>query len=188
MALGKYSAFGTVDSVETRPRRMQASLFARSEPPPPPKGVNTIQEGSFLTLHYRLAGPDGSELLSTFGAKPATMTLGQGQLASAFEQRLLGLSEGSHQHFELPPGEAFGPRNPALLQRVSVGMLRGLGQPDAGEGGYAVGEVLQFPTPDGLGHYAGVVRAVAADSVLFDFNHPLAGQPVGFEVHVIGVM
>ena len=167
---------------------MQSSLFARSEPPPPPKGVNTIQEGSFLTLHYRLAGPDGAELLSTFGAKPATMTLGQGQLAPAFEQRLLGLCEGSHQRFELPPGEAFGPRNPELLQRVSVTMLQDLGQPGVREGGYAVGEVLQFPTPDGAAQYAGVVRAVGTDSVLFDFNHPLAGQPVGFEVHVIGVM
>ena len=167
---------------------MQTSLFARSEPPSPPKGVNTIQEGSFLTLHYRLAGPDGAELLSTFGAKPATLTLGQGQLATAFEQRLLGLGEGSHQRFELLPGEAFGPRNPELVQRVSAAMLRGLGRPDVGEGGYAVGEVLQFPTPDGAGQYAGVVREIATDSVLFDFNHPLAGQPVGFEVQVIGVM
>ena len=164
---------------------MQTSLFARSEPPSPPKGVNTIQEGSFLTLHYRLAGPDGAELVSTFGAKPATVTLGQGQWAPAFEQRLLGLGEGSHLRFELPPGEAFGPRNPELVQRVSAAMLRGLGQT---EGSCAVGEVLQFPTPDGSGQYAGVVREVAADSVLFDFNHPLAGQPVGFEVQVIGVM
>ncbi len=147
--------------------------------------MNTIQEGSFLTLHYRLAGPDGAELLSTFGARPATLTLGQGQLAPAFEQCLLGLGEGSRRRFELPAGQAFGPRNPELVQRVSAAMLRGLGQADTG---YAVGEVLQFPTPDGTGQYAGVVREVAADSVLFDFNHPLAGQPVGFEVQVIGVM
>jgi FKBP-type peptidyl-prolyl cis-trans isomerase SlpA len=57
---------------------------------------------------------------------------------------------------------------------------------------YQVGDVVQFPTPDGLGSYAGAVLQVGsaerADSVRFDFNHPLAGQPVTFEVHVIGVL
>ena len=51
------------------------------------------------------------------------------------------------------------------------------------------GDVVQFPTPDGTGSYAGAVQQVRDDgAVLFDFNHPLAGQPVRFEVHVIGVL
>jgi FKBP-type peptidyl-prolyl cis-trans isomerase SlpA len=57
---------------------------------------------------------------------------------------------------------------------------------------YHVGDVVQFPTPDGLGSYAGAVQQVGhegqPDAVLFDFNHPLAGQPVTFEVHLIGVL
>ena len=48
--------------------------------------------------------------------------------------------------------------------------------------------MVQFPTPDGEGRYAGVVREVGADWLLFDFNHPLAGQPVRFEVQVLGVL
>jgi FKBP-type peptidyl-prolyl cis-trans isomerase SlpA len=51
-----------------------------------------------------------------------------------------------------------------------------------------VGDVVRFPTPDGAGAYAGVVREVGADWLLFDFNHPLAGQAVRFDVHVIGVL
>ena len=47
---------------------------------------------------------------------------------------------------------------------------------------------MQFPTPDGGGQYAGVLREVGDGWLLFDFNHPLAGQPLGFEVHVIGVL
>ena len=43
-------------------------------------------------------------------------------------------------------------------------------------------------TSDGQGAYAGVVREVGDESLLFDFNHPLAGQPVTFEVHLIGVL
>jgi FKBP-type peptidyl-prolyl cis-trans isomerase SlpA len=52
-----------------------------------------------------------------------------------------------------------------------------------------VGDVVQFPTPDGLGQYAGAVQQVRGDgAVQFDFNHPLAGQAVVFEVQVIGVL
>jgi FKBP-type peptidyl-prolyl cis-trans isomerase SlpA len=53
---------------------------------------------------------------------------------------------------------------------------------------YNEGDVVQFPTPDGAGSYAGVVRALEESRVLFDFNHPLAGQAVQFEVKIIGVL
>ncbi len=158
---------------------------ARASPTIPPISVITIQEGSFLTLHYRLAGPDGADVINTFADHPATLSLGTGQLAPAMEKRLLGLPEGSHQVFALAAGEAFGQRNPELLQRVKRRLLAELGDPDAV---YQAGDVVQFPTPDGVASYAGVVRETADDWLLFDFNHPLAGQPVTFEVQVIGVL
>jgi FKBP-type peptidyl-prolyl cis-trans isomerase SlpA len=148
----------------------------------------TIQPGSFLTLHYRLAGPDGADIVNTFNDKPATLSLGTGELAPAIEARLVGLEEGARTRIELAAGEAFGERNPELLQRVKLALLRELGDPDEV---YKVGDVVQFPTPDGRGAYAGVVREVGPaeeDWALFDFNHPLAGQPVTFEVQVIGVL
>jgi FKBP-type peptidyl-prolyl cis-trans isomerase SlpA len=147
--------------------------------------VNRIQPGSFLTLHYRLAGPDGADLVNTFGAQPATLSLGAGQLAPAIEQHLLGMEEGARQSFDLPAGAAFGAHNPDMLQRVKLSLLHELGDPDAR---YSVGDVVQFPTPDGQGAYAGLVREVGEGWLLFDFNHPLAGQPVRFEVHVLGVL
>lgn len=147
--------------------------------------MNPVRPGSFLTLHYRLAGPDGADIINTFADKPATLSLGTGELAPAVESRLLGLAEGTRTSFALAPGEAFGPRNPELVQRVRRDLLDELGDPDEK---YHVGDVVQFPTPDGQGGYAGVVREVGEQSLLFDFNHPLAGQPVTFEVHVIGVL
>ena len=147
--------------------------------------MHSVQRGSFLTLHYRLAGPDGADIINTFADKPATLSLGTGELAPAMEARLLGLNEGVRTSFELAPGEAFGERNPDLLQRVKRGLLDELGDPDET---YRVGDVVQFPTPDGQGAYAGVVRELGDDWLLFDFNHPLAGQPVTFEVHLIGVL
>ena len=144
-----------------------------------------VQPGSFLTLHYRLCGPDGADLINTFVDKPATLSMGTGELAPAMEARLLGLPEGARQSFELAPGEAFGERNPELLQRVKRTLLDELGDPDEH---YQVGDVVQFPTPDGQGNYAGVLREIDGDVLVFDFNHPLAGRPVTFEVQLIGVL
>ncbi len=152
--------------------------------------VTLVQPGSFLTLHYRLAGPGGDDVVNTFNDKPATLSLGTGQLAPAIEERLIGLAEGARTAFDLPAGAAFGQRSAEMLQRVKLSLLRELGDPDAD---YSVGDVVEFPTPDGQGTYAGVVRAVddtpgGPDWLLFDFNHPLAGQPVRFEVQVLGVL
>ncbi|MBV7458064.1 FKBP-type peptidyl-prolyl cis-trans isomerase [Acidovorax sp. sif1233] len=145
----------------------------------------TVQPGSFLTLHYRLAGPAG-DVINTFSDKPATLSLGAGQLSPAVEQRLLGLPEGTRATFELAAGEAFGERNTEMQQWVARKLLNELGDPAER---YSVGDVVQFPTPDGQGSYAGAVVQVRDDgAVLFDFNHPLAGQPVTFEVQLIGVL
>jgi len=154
--------------------------------------AHRIQPGSFLTLHYRLAGP-GGDIINTFKDKPATLTLGTGELSPAVEKRLIGLEEGARATFEIPAGEAFGDRNPEMVQWVARRLLNEMGDPHEK---YQVGDVVQFPTPDGMASYAGSVQQVGkdgdgdgkADAVLFDFNHPLAGQPVTFEVQVIGVL
>ena len=142
-----------------------------------------VQPGSFLTLHYRLAGPAG-DLVNTFGGQPATLTLGTGELAPALEAALIGLEEGVHTTLQLPAG-AYGERNPAMQQWLSRQELRELGDPDEQ---YAVGDVVQFPTPDRKGQFGGVVLQLGEEAVLFDFNHPLAGQPVSLEVQLIGVL
>ena len=148
-------------------------------------GLPTVQQGSFLTLHYRLAGPAG-DVINTFDEKPATLSVGTGELSPALEQRLIGLAEGTRATFELAAGEAFGERNPDMQQWVARKLLSELGDPDEE---YAVGDVVEFPTPDGMGQYAGVVLQVSDDgAVRFDFNHPLAGVPVTFEVQLIGVL
>jgi FKBP-type peptidyl-prolyl cis-trans isomerase SlpA len=150
--------------------------------------VPQVQPGSFLTLHYRLAGPDGGDIVNTFNDKPATLSLGAGELAPAIESRLLGLEEGTRTTIALEPGEAFGPRSPDMVQKLKLAVLRELGDPHEQ---YSVGDVVQFPTPDGRGAFAGVLRELGPageDWAVFDFNHPLAGQPLTFEVQLIGVL
>ena len=143
-----------------------------------------VAEGAFLTLHYRLSSADGRDIVTTFDDNPATLQLGAGQLAPALEACLLGLAEGTRQTFDLPAGTTFGPRNPELLQRVSLATLRE--NSDADET-YAVGDLVDFNAPGG-GKFAGVLLEMGERDALFDFNHPLAGQPVKFEVQIIGVL
>ena len=148
--------------------------------------MSQVQDGSFLTLHYRMSDLQGRAYIDTFSGAPATLSLGSGQLSPAIEQRLIGLEEGTRTVIELAAGEAFGERQPEMLQWVARKLLDELGDPHER---YAPGDVVQFPTPDGQATYAGAVREVREDgAVLFDFNHPLAGQPVRFEVQLIGVL
>ena len=146
--------------------------------------MNRVQPGSFLTLHYRLSG-GGAAFVDTFGAQPATLSLGNGELAPAVEARLIGLAEGSEESFSLAAGEAFGERDAGLVQRVRRSLLEAHGDAD---GDYRVGDVVRFPTPDGQATFAGVVQEVGDDDVVFDFNHPLAGRPVTFDVKLVAVM
>ncbi|HEY8609199.1 MAG TPA: peptidylprolyl isomerase [Noviherbaspirillum sp.] len=139
---------------------------------------------AYLTLHYRLASKDGANIVSTFEEMPATLQLGMGQLAPFLEACLLGLPEGAHQTFDLAPEQAFGPRNPELVQRISRATLAENSQ--MGEE-YTVGDLVEFNAPSG-GRFAGVLRAIDSEGALFDFNHPLAGQPVKFEVKIIGIL
>ena len=152
---------------------------------PPRMPLPRVGPDSFLTLHYRLAGPDGADIINTFAARPATLSIGSGELVPAVEAHLIGLAEGAHRSFELGPGIAFGARNPELLQRVSRTLLDAHGDAD---GTYSIGDVVQFQLPGGQGVCAGVVRDADPASLLIDFNHPLAGQPVTFEVQLIGVL
>ena len=143
-----------------------------------------VTESSYLTLHYRLASGDGADIVTTFNDNPATLMMGQGQLAPFLEAKLVGLEEGVHRTFELAPGEGFGERNPELVQAVSRATLDENSAPDAD---YQIGDLVEFAAPKG-GRFAGVLRELREHDAIFDFNHPLAGQPLVFEVKLISVL
>ena len=135
---------------------------------------------SLLTLHYRLALADDTELVSTFGGKPATLQLGSGELAPVLERCLIDLPAGQRTVFLLEAEQAFGPHNPQLMQRFARDEL-----PDPGE--LREMALIEFKAPDGTA-YTGLVRELSATEALIDFNHPLAGKAIRFEVEVIGIL
>lgn len=146
--------------------------------------IPVVTPDAYLTLHYRLATLDGEDIISTFKESPATLQMGNGQLAPELERALLNLEEGSHTTQELAPEQAFGPRNPELIQRVSRATLK---ENSAFGEQYVIGDLVEFAAPSG-GRFAGILRAIDEDGALFDFNHPLAGQTVLFETKIIGIL
>lgn len=144
-----------------------------------------VRPGSHLTLHYRVSLADSqSDVVSTFGQRPATIQLGLGQLAEALELVLLGMTEGERRLFTLDASQAYGDRNPALLQRLSRQLLDRSSEAGAQ---YELGDLLEFPTADG-GRFAGVLKELDEGSALVDFNHPLAGHRINFEAEILGIL
>ncbi len=141
---------------------------------------DTVQPDSYIALHYRVANGDDVELVSTFGGGPATMLLGTGELAPPLEQCLIGITPGERHVFLLEPGQAFGAHNPNLVQRIGIGDLPPNITPE-------LHGMIEFASPAG-DKFTGVVRELNSETALVDFNHPLAGKSIRFEVEVMGIL
>lgn len=146
-----------------------------------------VRPDSYLTLHYRIelaSGPAaGSVFADTFTGKPATLQMGMGQWAPGLEEALLGRAEGERFTFEVPAAQAYGDRNPDLVQWVSREMLAA----EAAGANLTPGEIIEFTAPNGL-RYAGVLKQFDDGRALLDFNHPLAGIDLRVEVSLLGVL
>jgi FKBP-type peptidyl-prolyl cis-trans isomerase SlpA len=143
--------------------------------------IDRVRLDSLVTLHYRVATADDTEVVATFGSTPATLQLGSGELAPTLEACLEDLPVGERHVFLLEPQQAFGPHNPELVKRLSKSEL-----PKGGEGIEPL-TLVEFEAPNGA-KFAGLVRELDETSALVDFNHPLAGKSIRFEVEVIGIL
>lgn len=139
-----------------------------------------VTPNSLVTLHYRIASADNVDMVSTFAATPATLQLGSGELAPTLERCLDGLEVGAHRTFVLPAEQAFGARNPRMVSRVPRDALPPHVEP-------RLHDMIELPAADGS-KYAGQVLELDEVSALMDFNHPLAGKPIQFEVKIVGVL
>ncbi|MEB6661570.1 peptidylprolyl isomerase [Achromobacter ruhlandii] len=147
-----------------------------------------VRPDSYLTLNYRItlaSGPgEGSVFTDTFDGRPATLQMGSGQWAPGLEAALLGKAEGDRFSVTLEPADAYGERNPDLIQRVTRKMVAEHAGADAT---FEPGDLVEFAAPNG-GRYSGVLKEINEESALFDFNHPLAGVRLRVDVALLGVL
>jgi FKBP-type peptidyl-prolyl cis-trans isomerase SlpA len=137
-----------------------------------------LKIGDRVTLHYRLAC-GGEDIVNTFAAEPETFRLGQGDIDPRLEVLLIGLQAGDHRTYELDPGAAFGDH--------AADMVHTLPRGDFGaELALIPGHEVEFTLPNGQTLH-GIIRGVDTDAVRVDFNHPLAGLAVEFEVKILAI-
>ena len=153
-----------------------ADLIASSE-----GSKQKIQMGSRISLHFALLMPSGEEIDTTRRGKPAALTLGDGNLLPGFESALLGLSAGDDAQLIVPAEQAFGERVEANVRLLAKTLFADFTSEEPLEPGL----VVSFQAPDG--ELPGVVKAVYEDTVQVDFNHPLSGSDITFDVSILSV-
>lgn len=139
----------------------------------------SISEGTQVTLHFALRLENGEVVDSTFEKEPANFTVGDGNLLEGFEQALFGLTAGDKQTFWVGPEQGFGQANPNNIQHFSLSQFDKNIELEEGL-------VLSFADAQNT-ELPGVVVGFDAESVTVDFNHPLAGKGIEFEVEIIAV-
>ena len=136
-----------------------------------------IQAGTSVTLHFSLALENGHIVDSNFEGKPATFSVGDGNLLPGFESSLLGLEVGDEREFIIPPENAFGQHNTQNVQSVDRGNFD--------ESDLEIGSILSFQNGDG--ELPGVIIALEENLVMVDFNHPLSGKNIVFQVKIVEI-
>lgn len=143
--------------------------------------MSEVKENSIVSMHFDIRLKDGSIADTTRDAEgPAKIRLGAGGLTDALESNLVGLKVGEKKKIMLMPQEAFGEIEPDNI----ISMKRA--QFDQMEGDFEEGSIVMFDTPAGE-EQPGVIREISDSDVKVDFNHPLAGQVVLFDVEILGV-
>ncbi len=144
--------------------------------------TESVQSHSAVLVHFTLKLEDGSTAESTSASgKPALFRLGDGSgsRGDGLKEQLTGLKTGEKKSFTLAPEEAFGAVSPDLIQYFSRRDFMETGEPESGT-------IMLFSGMDGS-EMPGVIREIAGDSITVDFNHPLAGQSIQFEVEVLEI-
>ena len=138
----------------------------------------TIGPGRKVTMHFAIKLEDGQIIDSNFDKNPVEFEVGDGNIPEGFESALTGLKVGEHVELTIAPERGFGQHNPSNIQRMK--------RSDFKDMDLEPGLVVSFQEPGG--EIPGVVVEFDDKHVSVDFNHPLAGKTLTFEVKVLNVI
>lgn len=137
-----------------------------------------VHDGSKVTFDYTLTS-NGNIIDSTKGRTPLEIVQGKGEILPGLAKQLEGMTVGEEKTVVLPPDQAYGQVNPKAMQEVSKQSL-------PANTSFQVGMYLPLKSPDGRVFPVRVVE-VKKDSVVIDFNHPLAGKTLSFQVKIVSI-
>jgi FKBP-type peptidyl-prolyl cis-trans isomerase 2 len=142
------------------------------------KGTAVVADGKTVKVNYTLT-VDGKVVDSSKGREPLEFKAGAHQMIPGFEKGVMGMKAGEKKSFTVKPEEGYGQVNPKAFQEVPKKKLPADVKPKAGMTLYAQGKEGQ-PIPV-------TIKEVKKDVVVMDFNHPLAGKTLNFDVEVVEV-
>lgn len=145
----------------------------------PDNSLQRIGPGKTVSLHFSVCLADGQLLDSTRERpEPAVFTVGDGNLAPGFEKAIFGLKAGDRRSVLIPSADAFGDWQPGNVQTFERHRFI--------DTELAVGLIVSFADKS-KSELPGVVKELHDETVVVDFNHPLAGRDLLFEVDIISV-
>jgi len=138
----------------------------------------TVSNGKQVTLEYTLQLDDQSVVDTNVGGKPLKVTQGSHQIIQGVEKQIEGMAPGEKKKFSVAPTEGYGTVDPKAFQEIDKKMVPADAQ--------KVGMQLEGTTTEGQKVFPRI-SAVKNDTVVLDFNHPLAGKTLYFDVKVLDV-
>jgi FKBP-type peptidyl-prolyl cis-trans isomerase SlpA len=133
-----------------------------------------VSEGTRVVLNFSLSLEDGSEVDSNFAGDPVDFVIGDGSLLPGFERLLFGMSAGERHIYTVAPEHAFGMPNDNNVQEIARDQFDE-------EVELEVGLLFYFADASG-GEVPGLVIDFDEEWVTVDFNHPLSGRTILFDV------
>lgn len=139
----------------------------------------TVAKGDTVSVYYTGMLTNGTVFSSNVGAQPLNFTVGSNQLILGFDQGVVGMKLNQHKVVFVPVNEAYGPVDPNLIISIP---RNALGANKTVQDGMYVSE----STPTGQ-EAQGVITSFNATNITVDFNSPLAGQNLVFNITVISI-
>jgi peptidylprolyl isomerase len=142
--------------------------------------MRQAKQGDTVRIHYTGTLNDGTEFDSSAEREPIEFTLGSQAVIPGFEDGVLGMQIGEQKKIHIPPEEAYGPHNEALVEEIPL-------QHFPEDMVLQVGMHLQAQSPNGESFNV-VVTALSEASATLDGNHPLAGEALNFELELVEIL
>lgn len=142
-----------------------------------------VEQNKMVGVDYKLT-VDGQIADQSMPGQPLEFIFGTGMLLPKFEEAILGKEPGEKVAFTLSPEDGYGVKHPEAIVDLpkSIFMVDGKLAEDI----IFVGSVV--PMADAQGNrMMGTIVEVAEETVKMDFNHPMAGKTLNFEVEVVMV-
>ena len=141
--------------------------------------MSTVENGNTVSVHYTGTLNDGTQFDSSRGRDPLSFQVGDGQVIPGFDNAVVGMTVGESKTFTIPADEAYGAKKEEAIQEVSKTRF-----PEGYDA--QVGQTVTGQNEAGQNFQAQII-AEAEETVTLDFNHPLAGHDLTFDVELVSV-